>query len=178
MTSSAPLRRCGAIISTGRNPNANIFVYHLPALPRLQPIGTDSARFPSTLGETLDDPRKIDPTSTDFEPISTSAAGGQILTSDRLQGQNKPWDSKYKMYPWDSKATIGYRAETYAWDSKYPKRNRGIVNSAAVIKLIDRGRERRRRNWLWHCLAYHRHDAGIRGETPSYLLSAYVHDLT
>ena len=145
---------------------------------RLQPIDTDSARFPSTLGETLDDPRKIDPTSTDFDPISTSAAGGQILTSDRLQAQNKPWDSKYKMYPWDSKATIGYRAETYAWDSKYLRRNRGIVNSAAVIKLIDRGRERRRRNWPWHCLADHRHDAGIRGETPSCFLSAYAHDLT
>jgi len=31
------------------------------------------------------------------------------LTSDCLQGH---------MYPWDSKASIGYRLETYAWDSK------------------------------------------------------------
>lgn len=178
MTSSAPLRRCGAIISTGRNPNANIFVYHLPALPPLQPIGTDSARFASTLGETLDDPRKIDPTSTDFDRISTSAAGGQILTSDCLQGDMYPWDSKYKMYPWDSKAPMAYKLDTYAWDSKYPRRNRGIVNRAAVIKLIDRGRERRRRNWPWRFLADHRHDVDIHGEMPSSLLSTYAHDLT
>lgn len=132
MTSSAPLRRCGAIISTGRNPNANIFVSTSPALPRLQPIDTDSARFPSTLGETLDDPRKMDPTSTDFDRISTSAAGGQILTSDFLQGDMYPWDSKYETYPWDSKAMIAYRLYRYAWDSKDLTGNRGIVNRGIV----------------------------------------------
>jgi hypothetical protein len=68
-------------------PTVNTFVATSPALPHSQPIGTDSARFPRPLGETLDDPREIGPTSTDLDPISTSAAGGQILTSDWLQGK-------------------------------------------------------------------------------------------
>lgn len=80
-----------------------------------------------------------------------------------------PWDSKYKMYPWDSKAPMAYRLDTYAWDSKHVLTNRGIVNSVAVVKLIDPGHEHRRHNWLWRCHADHRRDVDIHDETPSYL---------
>jgi len=136
LTSSAPLRRCGAIISTGQNTNANTFVATSPALPHSQPIGTHSARFLSTLGETLDDPRKIDPTSTDLERISTDSDSGQILTSDCLQGDMYPWDSKYETYPWDSKPLMAYRLDTYAWDSKHLTSNRGIVNCGIVNAAV------------------------------------------
>ena len=54
------------------------------------------------------------------------------MISDWLQGATQPWDSKYKMYPWDSKAMIGYRTKTYAWDSKGSIGNRGIVNRGIV----------------------------------------------
>jgi hypothetical protein len=143
---------------------------HFLASSRSARIPHDSRAPSARPSTTLEKSARPRPISNGFQAISTDSEIDQILTSDFLQGQNKPWDSKYKMYPWDSKATIDYRAETYAWDSKYPKRNRGIVNSAAVPKLIDRGRERRRRNWPWRFLGDHRHDAGIHGGMPSYLL--------